>query len=55
MVACPGAAAMLAQLPAVAASIFSLHAIIVLVPCREARGPRQPTLHLTLAGGKFLL
>ena len=55
MVACPGAAAMLAQLPVVAASIFSLHAIIVLVLRREACGPQRPTLHSTLAGGKFLL
>jgi hypothetical protein len=32
MVACPGAAAMLARLPVLAASIFSLHAIISFGP-----------------------
>jgi hypothetical protein len=55
MVACPSAANMLAQLPVVSASIFSLHAIIVLALCREACAPRQPALHSTLPSGKFLL
>jgi hypothetical protein len=55
MVACPSAAAMLAQLPLVAASIFSLHAIIVLVLCHSDVALRQPALHSTLPSGKFLL
>jgi hypothetical protein len=55
MVACPGAAAMLAPLPVVAASIFSLHAIIVLVLCCGSVAPRQPALHSTLPSSKFLL
>jgi hypothetical protein len=55
MVACPGAAAMLAQLPVVAASIFSLHAIIVSVLCRGSFAPRQAAFHSTLPSGNFLL
>jgi hypothetical protein len=54
MVACPGAAAMLAQSPVIVASIFSLHAIIVLALCRSDAAP-QPPLHATLPSGDFLL
>src|SRR5271157_4095993 len=55
MVACPCPAAMLAQLPCVAASIFSLRSIIVLVLCCGSVAPRQPALHSTLPSGKLLL
>jgi hypothetical protein len=46
---------MLAPLPFVAASIFSLHAIIVLVLCRGTVAPWQAAFHSTLPSGNFLL
>jgi hypothetical protein len=55
VVACPCAAVVFAQLLVVAASIFSLHAIIVLVLCRGSVAPQQPALHSTLPRGNFLL
>jgi hypothetical protein len=55
MVACPGAAAVLARLQVLAASIFSLHAIIVLVLCHSDVALRPLALHSTLPSGKFLL
>ncbi len=55
MVACPCPAAMLAPLPVVVASDFSLRPIIVLVLCRETYGVQWPSLHSTLPRSKFLL
>jgi len=46
---------MVAQLPAVSASILLLHSIIVLVLRRDCFALQQPSLHLTLPSGKFLL